>query len=147
MLLPGPNGRFSLYQIKIKMIQLIAKDITNGSMVAIMEPRPDFLSYFSAVMMINGMNGSRGETALVTESAIRKAACVKAGVKPSFMNMGTKIGAISAHFADALPIMKLISIVIQIKPTIRGAPVRLLPLRNSDPLRISITLNWIGQTL
>ena len=55
MLLPGPNGRFSLYQIKIKMIQLIAKDITNGSMVAIMEPRPDFLSYFLSLIHIYTM--------------------------------------------------------------------------------------------
>ena len=133
IVLPGPNGRLKPNQTSRSSTHATAKDMTRGSMVAIIVPSPDFLSYFKAVIMMNGMNGSKGEIAFVTESAIRKAACVNAGEKFSFINIGTKIGAISAHLAEALPITKLISIVIPIKHIINGAPVSLLLLKNSEP--------------
>ena len=133
MVAPGPRGSPRTYHTTISTTQVKPIVIAIGSMVAIIEPRPDFLSYFSAVMMINGINGSSGEMELVTESAIRNAACVNAGEKFIFMNIGTKIGAISAHFADALPITKLISIVIPINAKMRGIPVKLVLLKNSEP--------------
>ena len=43
---------------------------------------------------------------LVLESPIRYATCVKAGERPRFTIIGTKIGAIIPHFAEAEPIKR-----------------------------------------
>ncbi|MND07274.1 hypothetical protein D3C83_291500 [compost metagenome] len=54
----------------------------------------------------------------VGESPTRNAACVNSGERPSCISIGTKIGASSAHIADADPISKLIVAVSRMMPTI-----------------------------
>jgi hypothetical protein len=43
----------------------------------------------------------------VVESPMRYAACVSSGARPTCISIGTKIGASSAHFAEADPISRL----------------------------------------
>ena len=54
---------------------------------------------------------------LELESPTRYAACVKSGEIPSCINIGTKIGANSAHFADEDPTNRLTNAVKKIMPT------------------------------
>ncbi len=54
----------------------------------------------------------------VVESPTRYAACVSSALMPSCMSIGTKIGARSAHFADADPTARFTKPVRKTIPTI-----------------------------
>ena len=55
---------------------------------------------------------------LEDESPRRYAACVKSGEMFNCINIGTKIGPNSAHFAELLPTNKFTNAVKKISPTI-----------------------------
>lgn len=59
------------------------------------------------------------------------------------MNIGTKIGAMIAHFADALPMNRLIIPETIISPIIKPIPVMPVFSRNSAPL----TANTVARLL
>ena len=63
-------------------------------------------------------DGINGVMMLVTEWPMRYAACVSSGLMPTIMNIGMKIGANIAYFADIDPMNRLKIIVTPMKSTI-----------------------------
>ena len=70
----------------------------------------------------------------VEESPILYANWVNSGVYPSLINIGTNIGAIIAHLADADPINRFINAETKTNRTIKGNPVNPILCRKSAPL-------------
>src|SRR5699024_2057941 len=68
---------------------------------------------FLSKATINERNGIKGETIFVTESPILYATCVIAGTSPTCINIGTKMGAIIAYFAESASISELIIITVR----------------------------------
>ena len=71
---------------------------------------------------------------LVLESPIRYATCVKAGERPRFTIIGTKIGAIIAHFAEAEPIKRFKKAEIITNAMMSGRPVNPMLFKKLAPL-------------
>ena len=71
---------------------------------------------------------------LVLESPIRYAAWAKSGDMPSCINMGMKIGANKAHFADADPTNRLMNPVKMMIPAMVTPPGSAIAFKNSAPL-------------
>ena len=69
----------------------------------------------------------------VVETPILKAACVSSGESPRFINIGTKIGAIIAHFAESTAINKFIKAIKKIKTMIRLITVSQTSFRKIEP--------------
>src|SRR5215213_1350089 len=80
--------------------------IEKGSVIATNDPTPTDWSYRRAYANTNGKYGKSGVMMLVVESPTRNAACVHSGEMPSGISIGTRIGAMNAHFADADPIIR-----------------------------------------
>lgn len=102
-------------------------------MVEITLPIPAFLSYFWKNATVKTKKGIRGAIIFVLESPILYAACVSSGEKPRRMNIGTKIGAMIAHFAESTAMKMLINAVKTIKLTRRGIPVKPTDSRKLAP--------------
>ena len=71
---------------------------------------------------------------LVEESPILYAICVNSGEYPIPINIGTNIGAIIAHFADAEPINKLMNAVTAINANSNGIPLIPVASKKLAPL-------------
>ena len=71
---------------------------------------------------------------LVLESPIRYATWVKAGERPRLTIIGTKIGAIIAHFAEAEPIKRFKNAEIITNAIINGKPVKPMLFKKFAPL-------------
>ena len=80
---------------------------------------------------------------LVLESPIRYATCVKAGERPRFTIMGTKIGAIIAHFAEAEPMKRLRKAEIITKEIISGKPVKPMLFKKFAPFTEMIVPRFV----
>mgnify|MGYP003272409146 CR=1 FL=1 len=123
MKLPGPIGRLKIIQIAICSVQTIKKAIEYGSIEEINVPTEAFLLYFCINTSNMGNQFISGVIILVHESPIRYASCVNSGLYPIVINIGTKIGAIIAHFAEADPKNKSMTHTSKTKPTASGIPV------------------------
>jgi hypothetical protein len=66
---------------------------------------------------------------------MRYAACVSSGAMPTCISIGTRIGASSAHFADADPTSRLTNAVTSTAPTIVTWPGIARAFRNAAPCR------------
>ena len=93
-----------------------------GSIVAITVPIPDRGSYRSKNATIRAKYDIIGAMTFDALSPIRYATWVSSGAYPSSMNIGTKTGAITAHFADALPMTRLISAESRTNASMSGMP-------------------------
>ena len=91
------------------------------------------MSYFLAKANTTGKYANNGDIGLVIPSPILNAICVNAGEYPNIINIGTNIGAIIAHFADALPMNKLIIQHSIMNPIISGTPLIFAFCKNSAP--------------
>lgn len=74
-----------------------------------MVPIPASCLYVLTKATIKAQYDIMGVMMLVAESPIRYAACVSSGVNPSSMTIGTKIGAMMGHLAEALPMNRFIN--------------------------------------
>ena len=79
----------------------------------------------------------------VDESAILYAICVSSGESPISKNIGTKIGAIIAHFAEADPINKFKNDVNKINIIIRGMPVSPILFKKFAPFTERIVPKFV----
>lgn len=78
-----------------------------------------------------------------TESAIRYAICVNSGVKPNWNIIGTKIGAMIAHFADADPRNKSKNAPKIMNAKINGIPVKPIDSKKFAPLTERIVPRFV----
>src|SRR5699024_12322443 len=111
----------------------IKKMIEYGSITEINVPIPIFLSYFCANAIMSAKYVMSGVMMFVVESAIRYAICVTSGEYPNCIIIGTNIGAIIAHFAEALPINKLMNAQMIIKTINNGITVKLMLSKKLAP--------------
>ncbi len=102
-------------------------------MVEITLPIPAFLSYFWKNATVRTKNGMSGAMMLVLESPMRYATWVSSGERPSRINMGTKIGAMIAHFALSTAIKMLMKAVRMMKQITSGSPTKPMSLRKFAP--------------
>ena len=80
---------------------------------------------------------------LVLESPIRYATWVKAGERPRFTIIGTKIGAIIAHFAEAEPIKRFKKAEIITNAMINGKPVKPILFKKLAPFTEMIVPRFV----
>ena len=80
---------------------------------------------------------------LVDESAILYAIWLSSGESPIFMNIGTKIGAMIAHLAEADPINRLMKADRMIKRITNGTPVNFIDSKNSAPFTDRIVPRFV----
>ncbi len=78
------------------------------------------------------------------ESPTRYNSWVNAGWKPTDMNIGTKIGAKIAHFAEALPMKRFANAIITTKASRNGTGADAIPAerRNSAPFTAIHRSRW-----
>ena len=86
-------------------------------------PTDAFLLYFCMNTSSIGNQLMSGVMMLVQESPILYAICVNSGLYPRVMNMGTNMGAMMAHLAEAEPRNRSIMQTSITKPMARGMPV------------------------
>ena len=112
-----------MYHTIISTIHESRKAIEYGSITEIRVPRPESSSYFFIKTTIIAKYGISGVIRLVLESPILYATCVRAGDRPRLTIIGTKMGAIMAHFAEAEPINRFKNAEIMTNEIMSGSPV------------------------
>ncbi len=93
---------------------------------------------------------------LVVESPMRYASCVTSGVKPTCINIGINIGAISAHLAVSTGMTKSMAAATITKSSSNGKPVNPISVRRRAPFTeitipkleyANIEVNWAAQKI
>src|SRR5690625_824784 len=130
----GPSGSPNAIQSTSVSVLKRPNRIEYGSITEISVPMPISRTYFCANTMTRGKYGNNGVMMLVNESPTRYAACVSSGENPSNINIGTNIGASTAHLADTLPTNRLTNPVTITNPMTSGRPVKPIACNPLAPL-------------